>query len=521
MLNQSKELDKNNETTTQLVQMLQEQMNVNQSQSNQIEALTQELKLLREQITYLTNKLYGRSKENTSEQLSGQLSLELFDKPEVSLPTEEETIVRSHPRKKGIKAKKMSSFPTREVHHELSDEERACNQCGSAMIDMGTKKVRDEIAFHQARIETLQHVQHSYCCKTCERKGETSLKKAFVPKPAIANSLGSPSIIAEIIRLKFIQKVPAYRQEEYWQQLGLDISRENMSNWLILTGRNYFSLLVQRFQQELNQESIAYADETTYRVLESQQEKNYYWVFSSSLISPRPVVIYHHSESRKREVPANFLGEYQGYLHCDGYAGYDQLSGVSPVRCFAHIRRKFHEASPKTKSDKVHPADRVLQQFKAIFTLEQIWKELTPEERLEKRETELRKLVDQLYELIEDIQAVPKSKLDKAVEYACKYRKDAERIFEDGRLELTNNQSERFIKELVMLRKNSLFSASLEGARTSGFIFSVIQTAKLNGLNPTKYLQYLLEELPNLPVLTAAGLDNHLPWSEKVQEHCR
>ncbi len=529
MSNQSNGTDKNNETTTQLVAMLQEQMSINQAQilANQKqlqvnEALTQEVKLLREQIAYLTNKLYGKSKESLPESLSGQLSLDLFGESVVPPAIQEEEIsVQPHKRKKGTKAKKLNDFPTREVHCELTEEERHCQQCGTTMSDMGIKKAREEIAFHQARIETLKYVQHSYCCKACERVGDTSLKKAPVPKPLLSNSLASPSLVAETMFLKFIQKVPAYRQEKYWQQLRLDISRDNITNWHIRVGQDFLSILAERLHQELVKRTIAYADETTYRVLESQKQNNYYWVFSTSKQEEDPIVLYHHSESRGNDVPKKFLKNFQGYLHCDGYSVYDGLANVLPVRCLAHVRRKFHEALPKELGETIHPAAYVLDAFKECFKKEKAWKDLLPAERLEKRQKELRPLLDQLYAYVETIPAVPKSKLEKAIEYMCKHRESVEHVFEDGRLELTNNQSERFVKELVIGRKNYLFSSSLAGAQTSGYILSVMKTAEWNKLNPTRYLQYLFEELPNLPVLTADHLDDYLPWSKTVQEKCK
>lgn len=409
----------------------------------------------------------------------------------------------------------------KEVHHELVEEERTCATCGTTMIDIGTTKVRDEIAFHQARLETLQHIQHSYSCKNCERLGETSIKKASVPKPVLANSLCSPSIVAETIRLKFKQKVPAYRQIDHWQQLGLAISRENITNWHIRVAQDFLAPLVERLHQLLVKQDIAYADETTYRVLESQNKTNYYWVFSTAATSDSPIAIYHHSESRSKEVPAHFFEGFKGYLHCDGYQGYHQLPNVVLVRCWAHVRRNFFDAVPKKKSEKEHPAEQVLKLFKQFFKKEQAWKKLEPEERVVKRATELRPVVDQLYAYLETIPAVPKSKLDKAIQYSFTFRDDLARIFEDGRLEVTNNHSERLVKELVMGRKNYLFSNSLEGARTSGHILSVLKTAELNGLDGIRYLTYLFEELPNLPVLCSETLDDYLPWAKRVQETCK
>jgi transposase len=515
---------------TLLIQLFEKQNKIIEDSKEQlikkdqtIEALTNQITLLNEKLDYFTRKFFGSSKETLSEEVSGQLSLDLFEESSSSLPVEEEeTEVKAHTRKKkGTKAKKLADLPQKEVHHELSEDERQCPKCGHLMIDMGTRKIRDEIAFHQAKLESLQHIQHSYCCKDCERLGDTSIRKAVVPKPLINNSLGSSSIVAETIRQKFEMNTPAYRQIKYWESLGLDITRENIVNWHSLVSHEYLSLLVDRFHQCLLEEDVAYADETPYRVIRSSNKKTYYWVFSSLKMIEHPVVIYHHDESRSHEVPQQFFKGFGGYLHCDGYSGYDTLPDVLPVRCLAHVRRKFFEAIPQKKGKKESLAAQVVQQMKKLFDLEKKWISLSPDERVMKRRLELRPAFNQVYDLIGTISAVPKSKLEKAVHYACKYRGDLERVFEDGRLELTNNQSERYVKQLVMTRKNCLFSTSLKGAQASGHILSVIETAKTNGLNSTKYLEYLFNELPNLPVLTPEVLDAYLPWSEKVQNKCK
>lgn len=511
------------EYTSLLLQLLQQQIDAGAKKDQMIENLTNEMALLREQVAFLTHKIYGRSKETIPEQTNGQMSLDLFDVPETTSSDEEdeEITVPTHKRKKkGTKASKMAAFPQKEVHHECNEKERQCPNCGDQMNELGTQKVRDEIAFHQAKLETLQHIQHSYCCKTCERSGETVIKKATVPKPLISNSLGSASVVTETIRQKFEMNVPAYRQIKYWHQIGLDITRENISNWHNTVGHEYLSLLVERFRMQLSKGDIAFSDETHYRVLNSAREKTYYWVFSNLTTSTTPLVVYHHSESREGKVAQEFLKDFSGYNHCDGYSVYNSLDGIVPVRCLAHARRKFYESIP-TKNKEEHVATKVIKQMKKIFHLESTWKELPSHERLEKRNQELRPLFDQLYQLIAGISAVPKSKLDSAVTYASKYRGDIERIFEDGRLELTNNQSERYVKRVVMTRKNCLFSTSLKGAQASGHILSVIETAKLNGLDTCKYLNYLFTELPNLPVLTAESLDAYLPWADQVQKICK
>ncbi|VTQ67613.1 IS66 family transposase [Enterococcus hirae] len=179
----------------------------------------------------------------------------------------------------------------------------------------------------------------------------------------------------------------------------------------------------------------------------------------------------------------------------------------------------FSKQFQKERKNTDIPAAQAVKQLDKWFVLEKKWKDFSPEKRLSCRQQELRPLFIAFYEWMATIDPVAKSKLDAAVQYACKLRSGFEPIFEDGRLELTNNRAERNIKELVIGRKNWLHSTSLEGARTSGIILSVYKTAELNGLNPVKYLEFLFDKIPNLPVLSAETLDQLLPWNKDVQQH--
>ncbi|HAV0120080.1 TPA: IS66 family transposase, partial [Enterococcus faecium] len=217
------------ETTDTLLQLLQEAHKTNQAQQQTIQNLTTEIQLLNEKVNYLTNKLFGRSKETLFEETNGQLNLFSDEEISVSVPEAAATIipVKGHQRVVGTKADKIKHLPITEKEHLLPLEEQFCEHCGSQMKDIGRTKVREEIRFHQAMLDCLTHYQHTYCCKSCEKEGLSSFKKAIVPKPLISNSLGSNSLVAETIRMKFGQKVPAYRQENYWKQThGLDISRD-------------------------------------------------------------------------------------------------------------------------------------------------------------------------------------------------------------------------------------------------------------------------------------------------------
>ena len=375
--------------------------------------------------------------------------------------------------------------------------------------------------FWAAQITKAIQLQHAYVCRACEKEGKGQIKKAVLPRPMIANSLGSNSLVIETIRQKFIQKVPAYRQEDYWhQQFGLAISRENITNWHRLVVRNGLDFVAERLRHYMKQDDILYADETSYQVIESQKAKTYYWQFCTGKDSPYPTVLYLHSESRAGSFPKEILKDYAGYLHCDGYKGYNQVENVQLVYCLAHARRKFFDALPKGNKKEDIPAFIGTKMMDVWFELERKWAVLTPEERLVKRQNELKPLFNNFYEWLSSFQPAGGSKLEKAVNYALAHRSGYELLFEDGRLELSNNLSERNIKELVIGRKNWLHSTSLEGAWSSGILLSIIRTARANQLDPIKYLTFLFEKLPNLEVLDEAHVDALLPWHQTVKEQC-
>jgi len=483
---------------------------------------------LQQQVTYLTEllnemnrKMFGKSKEDI--QVNGQQSLFEDAAPQVPVQNEATTEVSSYKRKsKGTKADKLAKFPVEIIERELTNDESHCDNCGTDMVDMGSIEARSELLFVPATIKRLIYKQHSYVCKKCERQGITAIKKAPVPKALISNSLGSGSIVSETIIQKFQQKVPAYRQEKYWQSLGLDINRDNICNWQITSSKQVLQPIYDILHEEIVQQDIIHADETSYQVIKSGKTKTYYWLFCSGKMEKRQVVLYHHAESRGHEVPLKFLDGFEGYLNCDGWGAYHLLPDVTLVACAAHIRRKFYEAiNSKKEPSESSPAYIGYLYWQRMFKLEKKWRDLAPAERLVKRQSELKPLMDEFWEWLENLNTLPKTKLGRAAEYAAKQKSGITEVLKDGRLEFSNNKAERMIKELVMGRKNWLFSTSLKGAHSNGVILSIMKTAELNGLDTRKYLNYLFTEIPNLAIVDHQTLMNYMPWSPTVQLKCK
>ena len=341
---------------------------------------------------------------------------------------------------------------------------------------------RRELVFIPAQLKRLDHIQHAYKCQTSSEKSDKDkILKAPVPKAPLAHSLGSASIIAHTIHQKFNLKVPNYRQESDWEKLGLPISRKEIANWHIKSAQYYLKPLYNLLSDILREQSVLHADETSYRVLESDTNLTYFWTFLSGKNEEQGIILYHHNQRRNGQVAKEVLGDFKGYLHCDMWSAYRSLDEdeVTLVGCWAHVRRKFFEATPKN-ADSNSLAKKGLSYCDQMFALEKQWEELAPEVRHQKRQEQLRPLMEEFFDWCREQYVLPESKLGRALKYSLDYESTFKTVLEDGRLVLSNNLAERAIKSLVMGRKNWLFSQSLEGAESSAIIMTLIETAKLH-----------------------------------------
>jgi hypothetical protein len=252
------------------------------------------------------------------------------------------------------------------------------------------------------------------------------------------------------------------------------------------------------------------------------QQKSYEWVYRTSGGAARQIVIYHYTQTHEWKHPQEFLKKFSGFLHTDGFKGYHRLhDGITVVGCWAHARREFENIWKTTPEDKRKgsDADVGLQYINALFKLEREFKKLSPKERHEARLEKSKPISDAFFAWAENLGALPKTPLGKAVSYALNQRKYLENVFLDGNLELSNNRCERSVKPFVMGRKAWLFSCTPDGAEASSVMYSVIETAKENGLHPFQYMKFLLETLPNMN--TGDDIDALLPWSDSLPDWCR
>ena len=311
-----------------------------------------------------------------------------------------------------------------------------------------------------------------------------------------------------------------YRLEQEFNRQGLKLSRQTMANWLLKASEKWLRPVYDALHKRLCREPVLHADETTLQVLKepgrSSTSKSYMWLYRTSGCAKQAIVLYEYQPTRKAEHAEAFLKGFSGWLHADGYQGYHRLPGnIRVVGCWAHARRKFDEALGTLPQEKRKDSPAAMGEWycSQLFKLEQAFAELTPEERYEKRLEQEKPVLDALLSWANEMQAktAPKSALGKAIYYLLEQWSYLTRYLEDGRLELSNNRAERSIKPFVMGRKNWLFANTSGGAQASSVIYSLIETAKANGLDPYRYLLWVLRNAPQLSETDEAWAEKLLP----------
>ena len=498
---------------------------------NTIENLQNQVNNLTEMVLLLRKEKFGSKSEKTSSQIEGQLSL--FNEAETQyVPNAEEPLIirkgSVYKKHKSTREELLKDIPIEEVPCIIHPDDMFCEQCGTTLKEIGYTKVRDELEYIPAKVKIIRYMQQACECPTCKHRGKPFIKKAFTPTSVLNHSLASPSSVARVMYQKYVNSIPLYRQEKDWEQVGIGLSRATMDNWIIRSSEDYLIPVVNHHQKELLKRDIIHCDETPVQVLKEDgkkpQTKSYMWLYRSGNDGKSPIVLYDYQPSRNGDNAVNYLKDFKGYVHSDGYSGYNKLSGITRVGCWAHLRRKFFEAIPSKKASDALPTSAEIgcQYCDKLFAIEDSLKELSPEKRFCKRLELEKPVLDAFWCWLDSVNALKGSALGKAVTYAQNQRPYMENYLLDGRCSLSNNAAENAIRPFTVGRKNWLFADTPKGASASAAVYSIVETAKANGLNVYAYLQHLLLYMPgsdwhNHP----EELDDLMPWSEDVQERCK
>jgi len=491
------------------------------------ESLKQQVAWLMEQLKLSKRRQFGVSSEK-----SDYAQMSLFNEAEslsdLSKVEPELKEVKAYHRtnRRNAAERLPPDLPVEVIEYELPEDERCCPDCGGLLHVMGREN-REELKLVPAKAVITRHVRHVYACRNCEKNAEhVRFVKAKTPNPVIKGSFASPEAVAHIASQKFVMGVPLYRQEQEWARSGIQLSRQTMSNWLIRCTSDWLRPIYDRLRQLLCGGEVLHADETTVQVLhepeKSAQSKSYMWLYRTSGDTKHPIVLYDYQASRSGKHPVDFLRSFKGYLHTDGYAEYHRKlpESIIVVGCWAHCRRKFDEAlTALSEKDRAGSDSLRGKQFcDRLFSLEQTYADFPPDDNFNTRRLarveHSKPVMDEFFawtQITSEQIGVPKSLLGEALRYALNQRRWLEHVLLDGRLELSNNRAERSLKPFVIGRKNWLFSNTPKGADASAMLYSIIETAKENSLNPFEYLTALFRKAPNLHSLD--DVDSLLPWN--------
>lgn len=472
---------------------------------------TKEIKLLKEQIQYLEDKLYGRKSEKIPYDDKQLLLFE--EKGDVAMPVTEQEEITDSPSKKGKKRGRKAisaELPRVDVIHDLDEKDKIC-ECGCAKTRCG-EEISEKYDVIPATYRVIRHIRIKYACRACE--GVESEKPTIMIAPPPVTFLPrcnvTEGLLAQIIVHKFADAIPFYRQQKIMARHDIEIPRSTLCNWTIMAYEKCV-ILLEFLQKELLSGPLINADETTVQVHNEPGRKNtsqsYMWVFCGGPPTA-PVVLFTYDPSRESRVANDFLCDYKGFVQTDGYAGYNFLDSrtfIVHVGCWAHARRKFMEAAKLVKKPKgdetfTSTADEAVAFIRKLYAVEKEAKvkNLSNEEwaalRLEQSRPVLNDFKAWLLE--KSTLIVPKSALGKAIAYTLDQWDRLTRYMDDVIITPDNNRAENAIRPFVLGRKNWLFSDTPDGAKASAAFYSLIETAKANNLEPSSYLKYIFTQLP-------------------------
>lgn len=478
-------------------------------------------------LTMRVNQLLAKRFGASSEQVpSSQLGLfneaEELDAEEADNPECEVTVPSHTRRRRGKRSPLPSWFEREERVYDLDEAEKTCPHDGARLEPIGEETL-EQFDIVPMTMHVVVHRRLTYACPCCHETVRTAKGVAHpIPK-----SQASPGLLAYVAVSKFCDALPLYRQSKQFARIGVDFPRQTLARWMIRSGE-LVQPLVNLLRDELLSQSYIQCDETTVQVLKepgkSAQSHSYIWVQRSGE-TDRPVVLFDYDPSRSGEVPKRLLGDFNGYLQTDGYRGYDAVvtqNAMTHVYCFAHARRRFTDVlrslglNPKKLPAKPPPkARRAMRAVQLIGTLYEIERRIRgrkPEERYAVRQTETRAALDRLKAWADEVRdkVPPKTPLGEALTYLHTHWVGLTRFCDDGRLEVDNNACENAIRPFVVGRKNFLFSDTIKGATSSANLYSLIETAKANGLEPYAYLRKVFAELPR--ATTVEDIEALLPF---------
>lgn len=416
------------------------------------------------------------------------------------------------------------------TEYKLTGADRYCPECNTK-YKVVTKETVKRLKFVPARFEVAEEVTFVYSCPKCG-----AMKRPEKTPSLLKGSVATPSLVAGIMNAKYVNGMPLARQEREFARYGLALSTKTMANWIIQCADRYLQPLYGLMKEELLRSNYLHGDETRIQVIDEPDQKgstqNWMWVYLTDGYSGSPqMVLFQYERTRAGYHPVEFLGDsFRGSFTCDGYQAYHSLpERITVTGCMAHARRRFDEALTVLKKDftkeqlKETTAYQAMARIGMLYKIEEMNRDKSPEERYEERQKQAKPLLEAFFEWFHTLEdSVDRSSLiGEAVLYTLNQKVYLKRYLEDGHISIDNLAAERALKNFAAGRRNWLFAKSIRGAQASATVYSITETAMLNGLKPYHYLTYVMEKMKDLgPFPDKAAISELLPWSNSLPADC-
>ncbi len=471
--------------------LLAEKNSVIAEKDLQITKLENQIRWFKEQIKLGQQRQFGRSTEQSSTLVQAEIIFndEAAAEEETTETEAVEHITYTRHKKKSCGRQLDTTLLPRERRvHDLTDEEKKC-VCGCMMEKIG-EETSEQIDHVPEQLKVIEYVRYTYACRPCE-----TIKTAAKSESPIPKSMATATLITDVIIKKYEHHLPLYRQSKIFTQQGLAIPDNTLGNW-VMQAAEVLSPLGEAAWEQLNDIHRLQCDETPVKILKPDKE-GYMWVYHSTEPNNR-FILFEFTLTRSGENPKQHLKTYHGFLQTDGYSGYNaqrEQVGIINVGCWDHARRKFVDVVKVNGNNKSGKAGEMLKLISKLYEVEDEIRGKSVEERRERRQEKAKPILELMHAKLCNIHAPPQSALGKAVYYALNQWEYLSRYVEYGEVEISNCWAENQIRPLALGRKNWLFVGNETSANKSALLYSLIQSCKLNDINPRRYLIYVLNQV--------------------------